>query len=172
MAKEEISNGYADEGSTSFQFAQKTVVANMIKSILRISVFLLAVIPVTIIAQEVEYRAITADALRESPAGSAIAFKILVDSANLGSSETRIAELTFASGYSGPPHLHDAIEIFYVISGRFGHSVNDQPGVLEAGDIGIVRPGDTVAHSVLGNEPAVVLTIWLPGGEAAPFHSP
>ena len=121
-------------------------------------------------AQEIGYRAVTSDALRQSPAGSAIGFKILVDAANLGSEETRIAELTFPVGYSGQSHLHDAIEIFYVLSGQFGHEVNGEPGSLSVGNIGIVKPGDTVAHSVIGDEAAVVLTIWLPGGAAAPFH--
>lgn len=122
-------------------------------------------------AQQVSYRSITAEALRESPAGSAIQFKILVDAANLGSEETRIAELTFPAGYAGQSHVHNAIEIFYVLSGRFGHAVNGVEGILEPGDIGIVRPGDSIVHSVVGDAPAVVLTIWLPGGAAAPFHA-
>ena len=126
----------------------------------------------TVFAQDgaTGYQSITSAPLRESPASNPILFKILVDAANLGGEETRIAELTFPAGYSGQGHLHDAIEIFYVLSGRFGHEVNGQAGILEVGDIGIVRPGDTVAHSVHGDEPAVVLTIWLPGGAAAPFH--
>ncbi len=121
-------------------------------------------------SQEIEYSPVTSDALRQSAEGSAIGFKILVDAANLGSEETRIAELTFPAGYSGQSHLHDAIEIFYVLSGQFGHEVNGEPGTLSTGDIGIVKPGDSVAHSVIGDEAAVVLTIWLPGGAAAPFH--
>ena len=110
--------------------------------------------------------------MRESPAGGAISFKILVDAANLGTEEARIAELTFPTDYAGQAHTHDAIEIFYVLSGRLGHNVNGVPGVLEPGDIGIYRPGDTIIHSVEGDEPVVVLTIWLPGGSKAPFHSP
>ncbi len=117
-----------------------------------------------------DYDAISRVPLRSSAASMPIQFKILVDSANLGGDETRIAELTFPAGYSGQAHLHDAIEIFYVLSGRFGHEVNGVPAFLEPGQVGIVRPGDTVAHSVRGSEPAVVLTIWLPGGAAAPFH--
>ena len=110
--------------------------------------------------------------MRESAEGGPLEWKVLVDAANLGGIETRIAELTFNTDYEGQPHTHDAIEIFYVLSGRFGHNVNGEPGVLEAGEIGICRPGDTIIHSVEGDEPAVVLTIWLPGGAAAPFHSP
>jgi len=120
----------------------------------------------------VEYRALNEDALRESQQGGPLEWKVLVDAANLGGTETRIAELTFNTDYEGQPHTHDAIEIFYVLSGRFGHNVNGVPGVLEPGEIGICRPGDTIIHTVEGDEPAVVLTIWLPGGAAAPFHQP
>lgn len=123
------------------------------------------------LAQDSDYEPVVTDALRESPGGGAIDFRILVDAANLGGAETRIAELTFSPDYEGQAHTHDAIEIFYVLSGRFGHNVNGEPAVLEAGQIGICRPGDTIIHSVEGDEPAVVLTIWLPGGAAAPFHS-
>ncbi len=143
----------------------------MIKSFVT-KILLLVLIPIAGAAQDIQYQAITADALRSSPAGAGIGFKILVDAANLGSSETRIAELTFPVGYAGPSHQHDAIEIFYVLSGTFGHNVNNVDGILEAGDVGIVRPGDSIIHSVIGSEPAIVLTIWLPGGATAPFHSP
>jgi len=134
--------------------------------------FLFALLPSLLLAQNVEYKPITTEALQVSPAGGALAFKVLVDAENLGTEETRIAELTFSPEYAGQAHTHDAIEIFYVLSGRFGHNVNGVPGVLEPGDIGICRPGDTIIHSVEGDEPAVVLTIWLPGGSKAPFHSP
>lgn len=133
---------------------------------------LLLLLSTAVAAQDVAYQSVTPEALRESPAGNAIGFKILVDAANLGTEEARIAELTFPVGYAGPSHTHDAIEIFYVLSGRFGHHVNGAEGVLEPGDIGIVRPGDTIVHTVEGDTPAVLLTIWLPGGAKAPFHSP
>ena len=97
--------------------------------------------------------------------------RILIDEANLGSDEVEIAELTFPVGYTGGGHLHDAIEIFYVLSGRFGHNVNGKAAILEPGELGIVKPGDTVEHSVHGDTPAVVLTIWAPGGAAAPDFS-
>lgn len=138
-----------------------------------ILLFLLLTLPVATFAQSgVDYRPLNPDALRESNGGGALGFRVLVDSANLGGEETRIAELTFNPEYVGQPHVHDAIEIFYVLSGRFGHNVNGVPGVLEPGDIGICRPGDTIIHTVESDEPAVVLTIWLPGGAAAPFHNP
>lgn len=133
---------------------------------------LLLLLPASLLAQNIEYRPLSPEALRESPGGGPINFKVLVDAANLGGEETRIAELTFSPDYEGQPHTHDAIEIFYVLSGKLGHNVNGVAGVLEPGDIGIYRPGDTIIHSVESDEPVVVLTIWLPGGAAAPFHSP
>ena len=103
--------------------------------------------------------------------GSDFMAKILVEAANLGSEEVKIAELTFPVGYSGSGHLHGAIEIFYVLKGRFGHSVNGVDAILEVGEIGIVKPGDTVSHSVHGDGAATVLTIWVPGGAGAPAFS-
>lgn len=100
--------------------------------------------------------------------GSDFIAKILVEATNLGSEEVKVAELTFPVGYSGSGHLHGAIEIFYVLKGRFGHSVNGVDAVLEVGEIGIVKPGDTVTHSVHGDDAATVLTIWVPGGAGAP----
>ena len=97
--------------------------------------------------------------------------KVLVEAANLGSEEVKIAEMTFPVGYSGRGHLHGALEIFYVLDGQFGHSVNGVDGVLKKGEVGIVKPGDTVTHSVHGDTPATVLTIWVPGGEGAPAFS-
>lgn len=93
--------------------------------------------------------------------------KVLVEAANLGSEEVKIAEMTFPVGYAGSGHLHGALEIFYVLEGRFGHSVNGVDGILEVGEVGIVKPGDTVTHSVHGDGPAKVLTIWVPGGKDA-----
>lgn len=55
---------------------RKVVVSTLLHVFLLLSPFALA--------QDVAYRSITAEALRESPSGNAIGFKILVDAANLG----------------------------------------------------------------------------------------
>jgi quercetin dioxygenase-like cupin family protein len=120
-------------------------------------------------AQEVEYTPTVTEPLAAESDENGLAWKVLVDAVNLGSEETRIIELTFPAGYSTRSHTHNAVEIFYVLEGRFGHEVNGKPAVLEPGDIGIVRPGDLVVHSVDDDDPAVVLAIWVPGGAAAPF---
>ncbi len=129
---------------------------------------------VTVVAQDESqpgYQYTTKGTRIFSNADQSFLAKILVEDANLGSEEVKVAELTFPSGYAGSGHLHGAIEIFYVLSGRFGHSVNGVDAVLGPGEIGIVKPGDTVIHSVHSEEPAVVLTIWVPGGEGAPSFS-
>jgi quercetin dioxygenase-like cupin family protein len=117
-----------------------------------------------------DYAAAITEPLVES-SGGPLSCKILVDTLNPGSEETRIAELTFAPGYAGNGHAHDAVDRFYALSGRFGHNVNGVDATLDLGDIGIVKPGDIVNHSVVGDAPAVVLTTWLPGGAAAPFNN-
>lgn len=91
--------------------------------------------------------------------------RMLVEAENLGGTEVEIAEMTFPAGSRGRGHLHGAVEIFYVLEGTFTHVVNGRGARLTPGQVGIVRPGDTVEHIVEGDEPARVLVIWAPGGE-------
>ena len=98
---------------------------------------------------------------------SGVKIKLLVDKSNLGGTEFEIGEITFPATYKrGIPHRHGHVELFYVISGRLGHTVNGQKHVIEPGMVGIVRPEDTVAHSVESDEPVRALVVWAPGGEA------
>jgi len=98
--------------------------------------------------------------------GQNCAFKILLDETNLGSAELEMVEMNFSVGYEGKSHPHGSMEVFYVLSGRFGHEVNGEFHVLEPGMVGVVKPGDEVRHSVVGDDPVKVLAIWVPGGEA------
>ena len=93
-------------------------------------------------------------------------WKILVDQSNLGGNELEIAELTLAAGTTVSGHTHAALEIFYVLSGQFGHEVNGHYYLLKPGMVGIVRPGDQVRHIVPKEADAKVLIIWAPAGEA------
>lgn len=95
-----------------------------------------------------------------------LTIKVLVEESNLGSSEVEVGEITFPAGSRGGDHLHQAIEIFYVLSGTMDHVVNGVSHVLGAGGVGIVKPGDRVSHKVVGDEPVSALVIWAPGGEA------
>jgi quercetin dioxygenase-like cupin family protein len=93
-------------------------------------------------------------------------WRLLVDRSNLGGNELEIAELTLAAGTTVDGHTHGALEIFYVLSGKFGHEVNGHYYLLGPGMVGIVRPGDTVRHIVPKGADAKVLVIWAPAGEA------
>ena len=96
-----------------------------------------------------------------------VRIKMLVDQSNLGGSEIEIGEITLPVSYGkGPPHLHQSTEIFYVLSGKLGHTVKGELHVLEPGMVGIVRSGDAVSHSVESDEPVKALVIWTPGGES------
>lgn len=94
-----------------------------------------------------------------------LAIKVLVEQGNLGSNEVEVGEITFPAGHLASGHSHGAIEIFYVLSGTMNHVVNGTEHVLQPGDVGIVRPGDTVSHGVIGDEPVRAVVIWAPGGE-------
>ena len=96
-----------------------------------------------------------------------IDIRMLLEASNLGGQEIEIGEITLPVSYGqGGDHHHAKMEIFYVLSGRLGHTVNGEPHVLEPGMIGVVRVGDSIAHAVLSDEPVKALVIWLPGGEA------
>lgn len=105
----------------------------------------------------------------EGPGGLAI--KVLVEEANLGGPEVEIAEITFPAGSQGASHEHQSIEIFYVLSGVMEHVVNGVPHRLDPGMVGVVRPGDQVAHRVLSETPVKALVVWAPGGEAQRLSS-
>lgn len=93
--------------------------------------------------------------------------KMLVEKSNLGGGEFELGEITFPAGYKkSPPHGHRQVELFYVLSGKLGHTVNGVAHTIEPGMVGIVRPGDRVEHSVESDEPVRGLVIWAPGGEA------
>ncbi|MEZ4416412.1 MAG: cupin domain-containing protein [Gemmatimonadota bacterium] len=99
------------------------------------------------------------------PNGTTI--KLLLEAANLGSDEIEVGEITFAPG-SNPTsgHRHGAMEMFYVVEGVLGHVVNGEEHRLEPGMVGVVKPGDSVAHRVLSEGPVKAVVIWVPGGEA------
>ncbi len=100
--------------------------------------------------------------------GSGTTIKLLLEAANLGSSDIEIAEITFPLG-SNPSrgHTHGSMEIFYVLDGVLGHVVEGEEHRLEPGMVGVVKGGDEVMHRVLSDVPVRALVIWVPGGEAA-----
>ena len=96
-----------------------------------------------------------------------VKIKMLVDASNIGNNLVEVGELFLpvASGES-VAHQHGNLEIFYVVEGVLGHEVNGKAHRLEPGDVGIVKPGDTVKHAVLTDVPVKAVVIWVPGGEA------
>ena len=96
-----------------------------------------------------------------------IDIRMLLEASNLGGREIEIGEITLPTSYGqGGDHFHGKMEIFYVLSGRLGHTVNGEAHVLEKGMVGVTRVNDSVAHAVLSDEPVKALVIWLPAGEA------
>ena len=96
-----------------------------------------------------------------------IDIRMLLEASNLGGQEIEIGEITLPTSYGqGGDHFHGKMEIFYVLSGRLGHTVNGKAHVLEPGMVGVARVNDSVAHAVLSDEPVKALVIWLPAGEA------
>ena len=94
--------------------------------------------------------------------------KMLVDKSNLGNTEIEVGELFLPAGFQGSgDHQHKNLEIFYVVEGTLGHEVNGKLYRLEVGDVGIVKAGDTVNHTVLSESSVKALVIWVPGKEAA-----
>lgn len=93
--------------------------------------------------------------------------KMLVDASNLGANTVEVGELVLPVG-SGESvaHQHGSIEIFYVVEGVLGHEVNGKAHRLEPGEVGFVKPGDTVKHDVLTDVPVKAVVIWVPGGES------
>jgi quercetin dioxygenase-like cupin family protein len=92
-------------------------------------------------------------------------WRVLLDRSNLGGNEMELAELTLKAGTVVPGHVHHSLEVFYVVSGVFGHEVNGHYFLLKPGMVGVARPGDKVRHIVPKGEDAKVLVIWTPGGE-------
>lgn len=123
--------------------------------------------------------AATATSIDYQPIGAGIRWlvkpdafvKTLVERQNYGNGDVEIAELHLpkvsksAQVVQGLEHTHKSTEIFYVISGRLGHTVNGQKHVIEPGQVGIVHAGDKIIHTVEGDEPVKAIVVWVPGGE-------
>jgi|GEM_PF-1051172 Uncharacterized conserved protein, contains double-stranded beta-helix domain len=92
--------------------------------------------------------------------------KLLLDEATLGGKELEMAEITFPAGSVDEKHKHGSVEIFYVLTGKFGHEVNGKLYWLTPGMVGVVRPGDTVRHIAPKESDVKTLVIWAPAGEA------
>lgn len=93
--------------------------------------------------------------------------RMLLDKNGLGSSELSIGERTYRANYTSTEHVHQGIEILYVLEGEFQHEINGQTYVLRPGMIGVVKVGDKVRHKTGPSGPVKLLMIWAPGEEGA-----
>jgi mannose-6-phosphate isomerase-like protein (cupin superfamily) len=57
-----------------------------------------------------------------------------LDEATLGGKELEMAEITFPTGTVDDKHQRGSVEIFYVLSGKFGHEVNGELHWLTRGN--------------------------------------
>ncbi len=136
----------------------------MLAAVVALMILLWGAPPVGSQANEPYAKATEGTRYLESRNGQLV-IKVLVEEANLGSGEVEIAEITFPAGSQGGDHRHGSIEIFYVLSGTLEHVVNGESHMVGPGEVGIVKPGDAVAHRVPGGEEVKALVIWAPGGE-------
>jgi quercetin dioxygenase-like cupin family protein len=90
--------------------------------------------------------------------------QMLLDREGLGSGEVSIGERTYPAKYASAEHVHQGIEILYVLEGEFHHEINGRTYVLRPGTIGVVKVGDKVRH-MTGSGPVRLLMIWAPGEE-------
>lgn len=91
--------------------------------------------------------------------------RLLLDEGNVGS-EVAVGEMTFPANLDSGDHTHDAIEMFYVVSGELEHIVNGKSQILKPGMAGYVRPPDKVRHKTGPGGPVKTVVIWVPGAEA------
>jgi quercetin dioxygenase-like cupin family protein len=94
-----------------------------------------------------------------------LAITVLLERSNFSGGELEVAEITLPPSPNAGSHRHASSEILYILSGELDHVVNDTSHGLRPGMLGIVRPGDRVAHRVRSTEPVRALVIWEPGGE-------
>jgi quercetin dioxygenase-like cupin family protein len=99
--------------------------------------------------------------LYTSPGGTTL--RLMLDENNLGS-EVSLGEITFPPNSDSGDHAHEAIEIFYVLSGELEHVVNGKSQILKPGMAGFVRPPDKVRHKT-GPAGAKAVVVWSPGIE-------
>lgn len=132
------------------------------KCALRIGLIAAAALGCATARGEMESNA-NAGALFRAPSGTTL--RLLLDEANVGP-EVSMGEMTFPPNLDSGEHGHDAIEMFYVVSGELEHVVNGRSEILKPGMAGYVRPPDKVRHKTGPGGPVRTVVVWVPGGEA------
>ena len=103
----------------------------------------------------------------------AVTIDVFVDELSTPETPFELAEITFFPDKENPKdsdsrsHTHDVVETFYVLEGSLIHIVNGLRHVVDAGEIAVVHPGDSVIHGNESTDPVRALVFWVPGGEIA-----
>lgn len=100
---------------------------------------------------------------------SGTTLRLMLDERNVGPAVS-MGEITFPPNLDSGDHKHDAIEIFYIVSGELEHVVNGKSEFLKPGMAGYVKPPDTVRHKT-GAAGAKAVVVWVPGEEAQKIAS-
>ena len=91
--------------------------------------------------------------------------RVLIDEHLGGTKDVSIAELTIPPGVDVPDHVHQATEIFYILSGELEQTSEGKVQKLTAGMAALVPANTTTHHKVTSKKPVRALVIWAPGGE-------
>ncbi|MBI3250068.1 MAG: cupin domain-containing protein [Deltaproteobacteria bacterium] len=91
--------------------------------------------------------------------------RVLIDEKLGGTKEVSIAELIIPPGVDVPDHVHQATEIFYILSGELEQTSEGKVQKLTAGMTALVPANTTTHHKVTSKKPVRALVIWAPGGE-------
>jgi quercetin dioxygenase-like cupin family protein len=91
--------------------------------------------------------------------------RVIIDERLGGTKNVSIAELVIPAGADVPDHIHQATEIFYILSGELEQTSEGKVQKLTAGMAALVPANTTTHHKVTSKQPVHALVIWAPGGE-------
>lgn len=133
-----------------------------------LSIPALLAIPIEALPASADYDIVSCGTRESVAEDTGFITRVLLEESNFGSGELQVAEMYFPPGYRTRAHSHGSDEVFYVIEGVFGHFVNGEGRMLQPGEIGVARIGDSVEHTTDDDSAARVLVMWVPGGELPP----
>jgi quercetin dioxygenase-like cupin family protein len=91
--------------------------------------------------------------------------RVVIDPQLGGTTAVSLAELVIPPGVDVPDHIHQSVEIFYVLSGELEQTSEGKVQKLTAGMACLVPANTTTHHKVTSKEPVRALVVWAPGGE-------
>ncbi len=91
--------------------------------------------------------------------------RVVIDQHLGGTTTVSVADLVIPPGVDVPDHIHQAAEIFYILSGELEQTSEGKVQKLTAGMACLVPANTTTHHKVTSKGPVRALVIWAPGGE-------